>query len=322
MLYEKLNYVMAIAEERNLTRAAKKLFISQPALTLYLNRLEEELGVKLFDRSKSPLTITPAGQYYIEKMEPIYLAEKMVRNDIKMVAFPTGKMTFGIGQVRGSDWLPILFPALCERFPSMDLAVVHTQEKKMIPALKSGEIDLGIGVFPTSTSPVHQEPLFEEGLVIAAHKSLGIVEEAKRGEFSLENPCLIEEEQLQRLPVICPAIDNGLYLSYEKIFHDEILMPSRHITVSNMLTGFKLCQMGLGVQLVSTSTIYLEQRAGRDLSNMDFCVVSNMPKHRLCTAAYLENSALLEPILYALEVIKEKIIPQGSCPKENQENEV
>ena len=60
MLYEKLNYVIAVAEEQNLTLAAKRLFISQPALTLYLNRLESELGVKLFNRGKSPVTLTDA----------------------------------------------------------------------------------------------------------------------------------------------------------------------------------------------------------------------------------------------------------------------
>ena len=69
MLYEKLNYVLAIAEERNLTRAAKRLFISQPTLTLYLNRLEAELGVKLFDRSKTPIGLTEAGNYYIGEMK-------------------------------------------------------------------------------------------------------------------------------------------------------------------------------------------------------------------------------------------------------------
>ena len=67
MLYEKWNYVLAIAEEQNLTRAAKRLFISQPALTLYLNRLEKELGVKLFDRSRTPILLTEAGKYYVEQ---------------------------------------------------------------------------------------------------------------------------------------------------------------------------------------------------------------------------------------------------------------
>lgn len=75
MLYEKLNYIIAIAEERNLTQAAKRLYISQPTLTLYLNRLENELGVKLFDRSKSPVTLTDAGAYYLEKMKKIYASE-------------------------------------------------------------------------------------------------------------------------------------------------------------------------------------------------------------------------------------------------------
>lgn len=54
MLLDKLDYVIAVAEEQNITRAAQRLFISQPTLTLYLNRLEQELGVKLFDRGKNP----------------------------------------------------------------------------------------------------------------------------------------------------------------------------------------------------------------------------------------------------------------------------
>ena len=61
MLYDKLDYVIAVAEERNLTKAAQRLYVSQPTLSMYLNRLEEELGAKLFDRTKSPITITEAG---------------------------------------------------------------------------------------------------------------------------------------------------------------------------------------------------------------------------------------------------------------------
>lgn len=71
MSLDKLDYVLALAEERNLTRAAKKTFISQPALTNYINRLESQLGVKLFDRTVSPIQITRAGALYIERMKKI-----------------------------------------------------------------------------------------------------------------------------------------------------------------------------------------------------------------------------------------------------------
>ncbi len=64
MSLDKLDYVLALAEERNLTRAARKAFISQPALTNYINRLEEQLGVKLFDRSVTPIEITRAGALF------------------------------------------------------------------------------------------------------------------------------------------------------------------------------------------------------------------------------------------------------------------
>ena len=88
MLYEKWNYVLAIAEEQNLTRAAKRLFISQPALTLYLNRLEKELEVKLFDRSRTPILLTEAGKYYVEQMKKISAAEQSLRSEIRVIADP------------------------------------------------------------------------------------------------------------------------------------------------------------------------------------------------------------------------------------------
>ena len=105
MLYEKLNYIIAIAEERNLTQAAKRLYISQPTLTLYLNRLENELGVKLFDRTKSPVTLTDAGAYYLEKMKKIYASAQALRSQIHFIANPTQTLLVGIGQVRGHHLL-------------------------------------------------------------------------------------------------------------------------------------------------------------------------------------------------------------------------
>lgn len=69
MFSDKFEYVLAVAEEQTLTRAAKRLYMSQPTLTNYLNRPEDELGVKLFDRSTTPIKTTAAGQLYIERMK-------------------------------------------------------------------------------------------------------------------------------------------------------------------------------------------------------------------------------------------------------------
>ena len=71
MNYEKLDYVIAVAEEQNLTKAAERLFISQPALTSALNKLDAEFGVKLFDRKRPPVKLTAAGMLYVQEMTKI-----------------------------------------------------------------------------------------------------------------------------------------------------------------------------------------------------------------------------------------------------------
>ena len=68
MIIDKMDYIFAIAKEQNLTRAAKRLFVAQSTLTMYLNRVESELGIKLFDRSKTHILPTPAGELCIEEL--------------------------------------------------------------------------------------------------------------------------------------------------------------------------------------------------------------------------------------------------------------
>ena len=99
-----------MAEERNLTRAARKAFISQPTLTNYINRLEEQLGVKLFDRSVTPIEITRAGALYIEQMKKIQLAETNLRNELRILGSMETVFHLGIGATRGNHWLPLLLP--------------------------------------------------------------------------------------------------------------------------------------------------------------------------------------------------------------------
>lgn len=86
MTLDKFDYVLALAEEKNLTKEAKRLYISQPGLTAYINKLEEYLGIRLFDRTTVPIRITEAGTLYIKKMKQIQKEELQLRMDLKDMA--------------------------------------------------------------------------------------------------------------------------------------------------------------------------------------------------------------------------------------------
>lgn len=140
MSLDKLDYVLALAEERNLTRAAHKAFISQPTLTNYINRLEEQLGVKLFDRSVTPIEITRAGALYIEQMKKIQLAETNLRNELRILGSMETVFHLGIGATRGNHWLPLLLPEFCRRHPEMGIQLHEQGEEFLEAGVRPGRI--------------------------------------------------------------------------------------------------------------------------------------------------------------------------------------
>lgn len=217
MLYEKLNYIIAIAEERNLTQAAKRLYISQPTLTLYLNRLENELGVKLFDRTKSPVTLTDAGAYYLEKMKKIYASEQALRSQIHFIANPTQTLLVGIGQVRGHHWLPLFLPTFCSIHPDINVQIVQETEQRMYEDLQKQKLDVGIGVFPASTD-IEMVEIMEETLFFAAHRKFGLIPDHLRGKHDMKNPYIVQPDQLNGLPFIIPRYPTGSTTPTKRFF--------------------------------------------------------------------------------------------------------
>ena len=80
MTLDQLNYLLVLAEEQNVTRAAQRLYITQPTLTTFITKLERELGTKLFDRSRNPVRPTKNGELYLKKMQELLLAEQQLKD--------------------------------------------------------------------------------------------------------------------------------------------------------------------------------------------------------------------------------------------------
>lgn len=306
MLYEKLDYVLAVAEEQNLTRAAQKLFVSQPTLTVHLNHLEEELGVKLFDRTASPITVTPAGQFYIEQMRQVAAKEKRIRCSLQGIPYPAQTFVIGIGQVRGRHLLPMILPDFCTMHPDVQIQLVQMPEQNICAALKQSQMDLVIGVLPNLWPEIEEVNLLRERLVLAAGKCFGLVPEGISSTSDV--PCLISAEALNKLPFIVPGIGNGLYTSYETLLRLNRIQPGRTISVNDLNTGLQFTRKGLGVQLLSVSVLALNPDIMPE--ELDFFRVEHMPEDRRCVAAFRADSGKRELIADFLDILRREALPK------------
>lgn len=162
-----LRYFVAVARERNFTRAAEQLHIAQPPLSRQIQLLEEELGVLLLSRSR-PIRLTDAGRrLYEESLQVLGRIEQM-----KAAARQLGKgeqRVVSIGFVTSTLYggLPMMVRRLRERRPELDIRLVELASIDQLDALKSGRIDIGFGRVRVNDNAVERLVLREERLVVA-----------------------------------------------------------------------------------------------------------------------------------------------------------
>ena len=311
MLYEKLDYVIAIAEEQNLTRAAKKLYISQPTLTMYLNRLEESLGVQLFDRRKNPVLLTPAGKHYIEKMREIAEAEQILRGELRTVSDPARTFRIVSARVRGHYWLPPLLRLLSERHPETFFTVTLGAEKQLQKLLGKDSIDVAIGSLadiPESDIPLVYEDVALERTLLVAHRKYGLLPPEERERNSPERPYLLDPAVLQALPFITPSSANGIYLSFQKMITQYNIKPGHTLVIDTMTTGLQMTVQGLGVQMISAGILC--SLTPEERQELDYCLLPDFPVTRKCSVVWREDTDQMPLIEEAIQLLRENVLPQ------------
>ena len=158
-----LRYIVAVAQERSFGRAAGKCFVSQPALSVAIQKLEEELGAPLFERGKSEITVTPVGERIVEQAQRVL--EEASR--IKEIAQSgrnqlVGTLRLGVIYTVAPYLLPDLIPALHELAPQMPLDIEENLTEHLEGALKSGRIDAAIVALPFDPPGIVTTFLYEE----------------------------------------------------------------------------------------------------------------------------------------------------------------
>ncbi|MBB5878775.1 MULTISPECIES: LysR family transcriptional regulator [Xanthomonas] len=168
MELRQLRYFVAVARERNFTRAAELLHIAQPPLSRQIQQLEEQLGTRLLVRSSRPLRLTDAGKLlYEEALQILGRVEQM--QDATRRLGRSEQRVFSIGFVASSLYggLPTLVRRLRQQRPDLDIRLLELMSGEQIEALKTGRIDLGIGRIRHDDDMVERFVLREERLAVA-----------------------------------------------------------------------------------------------------------------------------------------------------------
>lgn len=163
-----LRYFVAVARERNFTRAAEVLHIAQPPLSRQIQLLEDELGVVLLLRNTRPVRLTAAGRLFYEQALQVLGRVEQMAESTRRVGMNRNRL-LSIGFVASTLYggLPSLVRKLRERVPDLDIQLLETLSVQQVAALKEGRIDMGFGRLRHSDPNIASTVLREERLVVA-----------------------------------------------------------------------------------------------------------------------------------------------------------
>ncbi len=171
MTFTQLEYVIAVDTYRHFAQAAGHCFISQPTLSMQIQKLEKELGIKLFDRSRQPVVPTLAGAEVIEQARKIIFEKKVMGEIVQhKLGILRGELRIGIIPTLAPYLLPLFVQNFNIKYPNVKLVVHEMMTEFIISRLREGRIDVGILVTPLQEPGIKEHVMFYEELLVYVSK--------------------------------------------------------------------------------------------------------------------------------------------------------
>lgn len=183
MTFNQLSYALALSKHGNFKRAAEHLEISQPALSLQVQKLEEEIGFKLFNRNTSPIEVTEDGKQFLYKAQEVMSGVKQLQNFTSEIQEDySGKLIIGIIPTLAPFLMPLFVESIEQDYPNLQLIIKEQITERVVNNVRNGDLDVGIISTPIQTPGIKSIPLFYEQFYVYTSGS-----EVDTSEFKLED---------------------------------------------------------------------------------------------------------------------------------------
>jgi LysR family transcriptional regulator, hydrogen peroxide-inducible genes activator len=172
MNLQQLDYIISVDMYRHFGKAASACHVTQPTLSMMIQRLEEELEVKIFDRNKKPVVPTETGALIIEQARVVLKEAARMREIVQtQKEVPEGNLHLGIIPTLAPYLLPLFLKSFLEKYPKVHLKIEELTTDNLVDKLKKGLVDVGVLVTPLHIPAIREIPLFYEAfLVYSSHE--------------------------------------------------------------------------------------------------------------------------------------------------------
>lgn len=248
MNVKQLKYVLLLAREGSFAKAAELLNISQPSLSQYVKKIEQQLGQQLFDRSGGTVRLTDAGQIYIDAGRKILELERQMHNQFNDLAeHKSGSVIVGTSPYRSAAMMPIIAKRFQEQYPGMHIVVEEMTSKELTEAAKHGQFDMCITMKPVNDRIFQCEKIAEEELILAVPRSFPAFD-------SLNMPNrkypAIDAAKINNQPFVLITEGQWMQQALDNISLDYCLSLKTAAVVKSLEAQIAMVRAGIGMALL------------------------------------------------------------------------
>lgn len=297
MNFNKLRYIITVAEEKSITQAAKKLYISQPSLSQCIQSIEARLGVELFVRKKSCVSLTEAGEIYLEWAKATLESEaQMIQRLEDYKAGALRSLSVGCTWQRSAILMPGAILNFYSEVAGCTVRVTEDSNARLQEALAQRELDMIVGVPHPDTSQFVSVPLFHERFLLAAHKSKPI-------------PCTpgrpyphVNREVLKDHPLILLTENQYLGKFSRKVLNEIGYTPQNATICYSLETVHQFVSKNIGISLLPEVSI-----ASKTYEDVSYYFFDDDSMGRMVALVYRADNPQIRDIRKFSACMKESI---------------
>ena len=259
---KQIQYALALSETLNFSQVAEQLGISQPALSKQIQNIENDLGVKLFDRNHNPLALTPAGEYFVRNARELVYKEEQLRKALgQFQTGESGRLIIGVTPFRSLYLMPELVKKIRSRYPGVSVSLREVPIYQLRKEVVEGKYDFAIVNLPVDTSMLDVIPLEPDTLVLAVHNSMAEKLPITGDGIYPE----VDFAQFQDLTFVVLSPGQELRQLFDKLCAAADFYPRIAAEVMGVTSAWSMAQAGVGATILPLQFVH-NQHLDKNLS--------------------------------------------------------